>query len=831
MDGILFSIQKLVCSYNRLPSGKVLVIEDLQIPAGKLIFLLGASGCGKSTLLETLGLMNNTVVSGSILLHPNDKGNKIDIPALWQAKNESQLTAVRKKYYSFIFQNTNLMENFTAYENVCLSGMIKEGVVQELVLPDARRLMEKIKLPENEVNLHTLAVNLSGGQRQRLAFVRALNNRATILFGDEPTGNLDQAMANELFEIIRSNLTGRQSAIVVSHDINLAVKYADQVIVITKDAGKSYGEVKRENIFNRKLWRNYSEAELGDFKNQLGKFYNVDGKRAATKAPGIVPTDISVNYRHLFLKKEGTALAGKKLSNFLVLSLILLFTFLAIGFANGSLDYLKRQLSDPFVNWIPVTIPYAQSGGNKIDQLIDDLNSALNKKKFHLKESTPYVRHPLRVLDPVTGKFNYVISRSINVDEDAELLSGFILDKDNIIHGKIKAGFKNENDIGVIVTRNFLAENRYPPDANFIYCRTSVIDAVNHNSKDIPVQVPVRAIVKRLPGKYGLVYPLFLFQTLMYDKDQVFDSTTRTNNYILFFETDDGKEAAKFKTSLDAFFKKSILYKRYAPGSAYQSVDTVGWKAGFRYEVNFDSSITNPQFLNGLISRVKIFFLGKFDTTKISRFFDYSGVSEYEKDPKFDDISVYFERLDSVSAFARYMYEKADAKNNSDIIQVDDAKVKEKENYLFLSNVTKIISCLLVIFSALAVCLFIINLLKSHLLKVKMNIGTFKAIGLTDKESQDIYFKITLVFIGVAAIVSFTLASIIGSIINLFLSSTSYDKNIRYFRLVDFSDLFSVINLITFLTVLVIFVSTIIMSRLTIRTILSKTPGDLIYNR
>ncbi|MCW3092362.1 MAG: macrolide transporter permease/ATP-binding protein MacB [Ferruginibacter sp.] len=830
MDGTLFSIQKLVCSYDRLPASKVLVIEELQIPAGKLIFLLGASGCGKSTLLETLGLMNNTVASGNIFLHPSNKSKKISIPELWQLENEPLLTEVRKKYYSFIFQNTNLMENFTAYENVCLSGMIKEGVVQELVLPDAKQLMEKIKLPESEVNLNTLAVNLSGGQRQRLAFVRALNNKATILFGDEPTGNLDEAMASELFEIIKSNLTGGHSAIVVSHDINLAVKYADQIIVITKEAGRSYGEVKKENIFDRKGWRNYSTAEVSSFKARLGKFYNVDSESIISKETSSAATNVLVGYHQLFLKKEGAALAGKNLSNFLVLSLILLFTFLAIGFANGSLDYLKRQLSDPFVNWIPVTIPYAQSSGGKIDRLLEDLNSPVNKIRFHLKQSTPYVRHPLRVLDPVTGKFNYAISRSVNVDEDAELLSGFILDKGNVINGKIRSGFKNENDIGVIVTRNFLAENRYPPDANFIYCRTGVIDTINNITKDIPVQVPVRAIVKRLPGKYGLVYPLFLFQTLMYDKDNTFDSTTKTNNYFIFFETDDLKEAGKFKSSLERFLKKSVLYNRYSPGSVYQSVDTVGWKAGFRYEVNFDSSITSLEILNGLIGSIKVYSLGKFDRSKISRVYDYSGVSEYEKDPKFDDISVYFEKLDSVSAFARYMYEKADAKNNADIIQVDDAKVKEKENYLFLSNVTKIISLLLVIFSTLAVCLFIINLLKSHLSKVKMNIGTFKAIGLTDKESRDIYFKIILVFIAFATLISFISSTIIGFIINLFLSNNA-DKNIRYFKMLDFSDVDSVINLITFATVLVIFISTIIMSKLTIVKILSKTPGDLIYNR
>src|SRR5690349_11301826 len=138
MKHCLFSIENLVCSYDNTPESRVLSIERLQIPGGKLVFLLGSSGCGKSTLLETLGLMNNTIVSGNIFLSPNGIPDEINLSQLWRQETPAQLTEVRKKYYSFIFQNTNLMENFTAYENVCLSGMIKENVPQSKVLESAK---------------------------------------------------------------------------------------------------------------------------------------------------------------------------------------------------------------------------------------------------------------------------------------------------------------------------------------------------------------------------------------------------------------------------------------------------------------------------------------------------------------------------------------------------------------------------------------------------------------------------------------------------------------------------------------------------------------------
>ena len=143
MENFLFDIEQLACSYDRLPENKVLYIEKLQIPKGKLVFLVGASGCGKSTLLEALGLMNNTIAAGNIRLVDDNKTD-INLADLWVHGNEGQLTKVRKDHYSFIFQNTNLMENFTAYENVCLAGMIKKNMAQSEVLGRAQELMQKI---------------------------------------------------------------------------------------------------------------------------------------------------------------------------------------------------------------------------------------------------------------------------------------------------------------------------------------------------------------------------------------------------------------------------------------------------------------------------------------------------------------------------------------------------------------------------------------------------------------------------------------------------------------------------------------------------------------
>src|SRR5260221_4996869 len=110
----IIRINNLSCSYTGNENAKVLFIPKLEIEKGKIIFLLGASGSGKSTLLETLGLMNNTIASGSVeLLYRKD--NTLDYAGLWKNNDLDQINRVRKDFLSFIFQETNLMENFTAY--------------------------------------------------------------------------------------------------------------------------------------------------------------------------------------------------------------------------------------------------------------------------------------------------------------------------------------------------------------------------------------------------------------------------------------------------------------------------------------------------------------------------------------------------------------------------------------------------------------------------------------------------------------------------------------------------------------------------------------------
>ncbi len=283
----LFELSSLRCSYDKHyreeESRVVLEIEHLVIPRGKKIFIVGESGIGKSTILETLGMMNNTIVPGDstcFLFYDGDK--EINLKEMWK-KSDRQLSDFRLKNYSFIFQSTNLMRNFTAFENIAFTRML-QGFSRFSSFQRTRKVLADLGL--EHVDEKRMSQELSGGQQQRLAFARAIVPDFSVLFGDEPTGNLDAENAVRVMEILTNKLSEHEgsSAIIVSHDMHLAVTFADIIIKIRKnirpkqhedDEDISYGFCNDTCVYCRKdngLWSNDIEQyESVDFEEFLRK--------------------------------------------------------------------------------------------------------------------------------------------------------------------------------------------------------------------------------------------------------------------------------------------------------------------------------------------------------------------------------------------------------------------------------------------------------------------------------------------------------------------------------------------------------------------------------
>lgn len=286
----LFEIQNLRCSYDKHyregQSKVVLEIEHLAIPRGKKIFIVGESGIGKSTILETLGMMNNTIVPGDPTTFDfyESADKALDLKGMWK-KRDKVLSDFRLKHYSFIFQSTNLMRNFTAFENIAFTRML-QGFSKFSCFQRTKKVLADLGL--DHIDEKRMAQELSGGQQQRLAFARAILPNFTVLFGDEPTGNLDAENAVRVMEILTNKLSEHEgaSAIIVSHDMHLAVTFADVIVKIRKcfrpkeheeDEDISYGICNDTCIYYRKnnehdIWTNGQE-EYGssDFETFLRK--------------------------------------------------------------------------------------------------------------------------------------------------------------------------------------------------------------------------------------------------------------------------------------------------------------------------------------------------------------------------------------------------------------------------------------------------------------------------------------------------------------------------------------------------------------------------------
>lgn len=281
----LFEIENLRCSYDKHyregVSKVILEIHKLLIPKGKKVFIVGESGIGKSTILETLGMMNNTIVpdTAACFRFYEATDRVVDLADLWR-HSDKELSAFRLKHFSFIFQSTNLMRNFTAYENIALTRML-QGYSEEESFARAAEVLTDLGL--HHIDRYRMAQELSGGQQQRLAFARAILPDFTVLFGDEPTGNLDSDNAIKAMELLSEKLKQIEgsSAIIVSHDMHLAVTFADVIIKIRKESRPSktasdeviyYGVIDETSIFTApdgEHWTNgreqYGSAEFEQY--------------------------------------------------------------------------------------------------------------------------------------------------------------------------------------------------------------------------------------------------------------------------------------------------------------------------------------------------------------------------------------------------------------------------------------------------------------------------------------------------------------------------------------------------------------------------------------
>ncbi|HAT1821059.1 TPA: lipoprotein-releasing ABC transporter ATP-binding protein LolD [Legionella pneumophila] len=218
MNDIILTSQKLYKSYHDGTSTvEVLKGVDLAITKGDRIAIIGPSGSGKSTLLHLLGGLDKPT-SGLITLG--------DIN--WQKINEKQRCQLRNQRLGFVYQFHHLLPEFTALENVMMP-LLLAGMAVKNAEEKAINMLEQVGL---KPRLTHKPAQLSGGERQRVAIARALVHQPHCVLADEPTGNLDEATASKVFDLmLELNKKMNTALVIVTHDQRIAERM-DRVLVL-----------------------------------------------------------------------------------------------------------------------------------------------------------------------------------------------------------------------------------------------------------------------------------------------------------------------------------------------------------------------------------------------------------------------------------------------------------------------------------------------------------------------------------------------------------------------------------------------------------------------
>ena len=224
---------------------------DLEIVKGDFTVIMGASGSGKSTLLYALSGMDKPTM-GKILFN----GEEI------QDMSNDQLASFRRGNCGFVFQSVYLLENQTVLDNVLTGALIVQKNSPELV-KKTKELLNKVGINEELWNKYPN--QLSGGEAQRVGIVRAIINNPTILFADEPTGQLNSASGKDVLDIFTEVHKNGQSIVMVTHDLKTALRGTR--VLFLRDG----------NVVGEYRMKNYGEDDMKERRTGLQNFLDEMG--------------------------------------------------------------------------------------------------------------------------------------------------------------------------------------------------------------------------------------------------------------------------------------------------------------------------------------------------------------------------------------------------------------------------------------------------------------------------------------------------------------------------------------------------------------------------
>jgi hypothetical protein len=502
----------------------------------------------------------------------------------------------------------------------------------------------------------------------------------------------------------------------------------------------------------------------------------------------------NTQFKKIFLRREFNELAGKGYRSIALLAFIFTITITALGVALGGLNELKEKMDNPFTNW--VNLPISHSATGNAMSIMDDFRDRSLLDQFLLDTIRPYREKNPQFMPPyeVGEVFNYKI-RSISPED--KILTDAILLPENVLHQRINLEDRDFN-CGIILSKDFY--NLSPEQLSKLE-KVVILEESQMNRDSMMYYLDVMAIVKELPNNCLALLPDNIYRLM--GPDGI--------NYD-FINLDMMREVSFLVKSpiLDLKEKIQNYFENIEESTQVKSLEVEPYSYnGFDYQlatVYFDSSYMH-------MDRKRIVKELKLNAKLPIQYFD-----KFECHVSEGPLSIerphhlalnFAGSTQKVRALKKYVLDKYGLELSMD-------QVEDKENFYMVTRITTLLSILLSIFSILSIILFIYNLIKMHLEKVKSSLGTLSAFGLKQSFLLSSYTRIVSSFLCIAILFAY----IFSTLLKFILKATA---------LVNTP--ISVFHPLILITLLGILVLIYLISNYFIRKSLDKTPGDLIYNR
>lgn len=535
------------------------------------------------------------------------------------------------------------------------------------------------------------------------------------------------------------------------------------------------------------------------------------------------------DYLKLFIVREGKVVHGKNFSNMWLLTAMLVAVFFAIAFSNGSLNYLNDRMNDPFIKWVEIKKDPGASGS--FDIFGGQLDSAAVASKYHILGHSYDFMYSFNYFGATDSLRAYLTHRFFDIRTNGELVKA-IFSKDNLVEGYSAEEVQTIPDcsIGVILTAKSLERLGYESAPAYvdIFFASPGADALGfkltNNRARVPV--PVLGVVRRLPGNVDVVgctnlyrqyfSPVFNMANENYASSLCYFVPEEVDGY----EFDDRlAELLATRTDVPFYVDSETIDPRelYSFRNTVEDVEEGFHYLGFRQVVSSVDSLSLPWQACAEVDKI---LMAEYKDKGVYRLFPYEYVNDNLGSG--DYLSIHFNDLTQIKAFADDLVEGSG-------LQIEMSQINAKENFQSVSVMAITLSVVIVAFAIVCILLFIVNLLRSYFQKVKRNIGTFKAFGISNKELQQVYMTIMLSLVGAALAVSLVFVSLVQLLLPLF--GIVKADGFGYLSLWKCDVISFCPPLISLLAIAVIFAAAAVSVRLVMKNLLSATPGDLIYDR